>query len=127
MPFENDDSVLQAQNVCVDIDKITPEILEKPKKLYSLIYGQNFMILLESTKRMIDLQNSKFPDPKQTITKVTENQLIKYFATRILLMLLRGKHVDFYILYEMFNSKEMNVFRIIKKDMSKISFLPRTR
>ena len=85
------------------------------------------MILLESTKRMIDLQNSKFPDPKQTITKVTENQLIKYFATRILLMLLRGKHVDFYILYEMFNSKEMNVFRIIKKDMSKIPFLPRTR
>ena len=127
MPFENDDSVLQAQNVGVDIDKITPEILENPIKLYSLIYGQNFMILLESTNRMIDLQNSKFPDPKQTITKVTENELFKYFATRILLILFRGKHVDFYILYEMFNSKEMNVFRIIKKDMSKISFLPRTR
>ena len=85
------------------------------------------MILLESTNRMIDLHNSKFSVPKQTITKVTENELFKYFATRILLMLFRGKHVDFYILYEIFKSKEKNIFRIIKKKVSKISFLTQIR
>ena len=76
---------------------------------------------------MIDLENSKFPDPINHIAHVTEIELYKYFATRILLMLFRGKHVDFKILYEMFRSKEINVFRFIKKDMSKISFLIRNR
>ena len=127
LPFENDESVLKDQDVGVDVDKLNLDILNNPKKLYSLIYGSNFLVLLESTNHLIEIENSKFPDPKNAISKLTETELYKYFATRILFMLFRGKHVQFSIIYEMFRSKEMNIFRVIGKNMNNISFLSRHR